>query len=77
MKAKDNPPLSYYKAPFWYCSEGQRVYDSNDQFLLQLRCYGYLKTTTHKPDQIQDAIGEEIARALTAQWNKENVSDRI
>ena len=55
--------LGILKPPFRYDSHGQKVFDSNNNLVLDVRAWGLLQYEEDGED-LQDSFGEYVAKSL-------------
>lgn len=55
--------LDSIRRPVRYCAVGQRIYDSDNETVLEVRGWGRLQAF-HDGERRQDAIGEMVARMI-------------
>ncbi len=69
----DKKALALYKPPFKFVhgyifdSENQMFADQHETSVCRVRGWGRL-SYMDEPEKLQDAVGEHIAKALTAYW---------
>lgn len=67
--------LKKFKQPLRYDKEDQRIFDADNRLVVDVRAWGYLSSTIKNQQlaaQIQDELGEMIAKAFNHCYSKVN-----
>lgn len=67
--------LKKFKQPLRYDNEVQRIFDADNRLVVDVRAWGYLSSTIKNQQlamQIQDELGEMIAKAFNHCYSKPN-----
>jgi hypothetical protein len=74
MKIEDEV-INKFKQPLRYDKEDQRIFDADNRLVVDVRAWGYLSSTIPNQQlamQIQDTLGEMIAKAFNHCYNEAN-----
>lgn len=69
-----------FKQPLRYDKEDQRIFDADNRLVVDVRAWGYLSSTIQNQQlamQIQDALGEMIAKAFNHCYSEVNFHKHV